>query len=39
VPVSRFYPKARDLLLVTATETTTEDDIEIFATKLGEALR
>jgi glycine dehydrogenase subunit 1 len=39
VPVSRFYPKARDLLLVTATETTTADDIEIFATKLGEALR
>jgi glycine dehydrogenase subunit 1 len=39
VPVSRFYPKAKDLLLVTATETTTEDDIEIFATKLTEALR
>jgi glycine dehydrogenase subunit 1 len=39
VPVSRFYPKAKDLLLVAATETTTEDDIEIFATKLEEALR
>jgi glycine dehydrogenase subunit 1 len=38
VPVSRFYPKAKDLLLVAATETTTEDDIEIFATKLEEAL-
>jgi glycine dehydrogenase subunit 1 len=39
VPASRFYPKAKDLLLVTATEMTTEDDIEIFATKLTEALR
>jgi glycine dehydrogenase subunit 1 len=39
VPVSRFYPKAKDLLLLAATETTTEDDIEILATKLTETLR
>ena len=42
VPVSRLYPdrpEAADLLLVAATETNTEDDMDIFAAKLTEALR
>jgi glycine dehydrogenase subunit 1 len=42
VPVSRFYPAdkaAADLLIVAATETNTDDDIEAFAVKLEEALR
>jgi glycine dehydrogenase subunit 1 len=41
VPVSRLYPDApalADLLLVAATETTTEDDIDIFARTLGQVL-
>jgi glycine dehydrogenase subunit 1 len=42
VPVSRFYPadkSAADLLIVAATETNTDDDIEAFAVKLEGALR
>jgi glycine dehydrogenase subunit 1 len=42
VPVSRFYPAdkgAADLLIVAATETNTDDDIEAFAVKLEGALR
>jgi glycine dehydrogenase subunit 1 len=42
VPVSRFYPgnaTVADLMVVAATETNTDDDIEIFATKLEGALR
>jgi glycine dehydrogenase subunit 1 len=42
VPVSRFYPRARelaDLLIVAATETNTADDIETFAARLEEAVR
>jgi glycine dehydrogenase subunit 1 len=42
VPVSRFYPRARelaDLLIVAATETTTQKDIETFAAALEEAVR
>ena len=42
VPMSRPYPdrpEAADLLLVAATETNTEDDMDIFAAKLTEALR
>ena len=42
VPVSRFYPTdkaAADLLIVAATETNTDDDIEAFAVKLEGALR
>jgi glycine dehydrogenase subunit 1 len=42
VPVSRLYPGEKalaDLLLVTATETTSDDDIDALAAKLGEALR
>ena len=42
VPLSRFYPGRDDLanlLLVAATETATEDDIEQFAHALAEVLR
>ena len=42
VPLSRFYPGRRDLsdlLLVAATETATEDDIDQFTHALGEVLR
>ncbi|HUI34200.1 MAG TPA: aminomethyl-transferring glycine dehydrogenase subunit GcvPA [Stellaceae bacterium] len=42
VPLSRFYPgrdDLADLLLVAATETTTDDDIGQFAHALGEVLR
>jgi glycine dehydrogenase subunit 1 len=42
VPVSRLYPGEQgleSLLLVAATETTTEEDMDIYATKLAEALR
>jgi glycine dehydrogenase subunit 1 len=42
VPLSRFYPERPDLanlLLVAATETTTADDIDLFAHALGEVLR
>ena len=42
VPVSRFYPGRRDvadLMVVAATETNTDDDIEAFAVKLEGALR
>jgi glycine dehydrogenase subunit 1 len=42
VPVSRFYPGRKDvadLLVVAATETNTDDDIEAFAVKLEGALR
>jgi glycine dehydrogenase subunit 1 len=42
VPLSRFYPRRVDLanlLLVAATETTTEDDIAQFAHAIGEVLR
>ncbi len=41
VPVSRFYPgrpELADLLLVAATETTTEADMDAFAAALGKAL-
>jgi glycine dehydrogenase subunit 1 len=38
VPVSRFYPDLTDLLLVAATETCTESDIERFAAALEKAL-
>jgi glycine dehydrogenase subunit 1 len=41
VPVSRFYPRQRDcanLLLVAATETNTEDQMERFATTLESVL-
>jgi glycine dehydrogenase subunit 1 len=42
VPVSRFYPgrkEVADLLVVAATETNTDDDIEALAVKLEGALR
>jgi glycine dehydrogenase subunit 1 len=42
VPLSRFYPGRDDLanlLLVAATETVTDDDIDRFAHALGEVLR
>ncbi len=42
VPVSRFYPSdgsVTDLLIVAATETNTDNDVEAFAVKLEEALR
>jgi glycine dehydrogenase subunit 1 len=42
VPLSRFYPECDDLanlLLVAATETVTDDDIDRFTHALGEALR
>jgi glycine dehydrogenase subunit 1 len=42
VPVSRFYPERTDLadlLLVAATETVTEDDVERLAAGLTEVLR
>jgi len=42
VPVSRLYPRRkelRDLLLVTATETTTEQDMAALAAALEEAVR
>ena len=42
IPVSRFYPgraDLADLLLVAATETVTEDDIDRLETGLGEVLR
>jgi len=42
VPVSRFYPghaDLADLLLVAATETVTEDDIDIFSHTLTKVLR
>jgi glycine dehydrogenase subunit 1 len=42
VPVSRFYPGRKDvadLLVVAATETNTDNDIEAFAIKLEGALR
>jgi glycine dehydrogenase subunit 1 len=42
VPASRFYPGDRnvaDLLIVAATETNTDEDIEKFATTLEGALR
>ena len=39
VPASRFYPELPDLLLVTATETVTDEDMAIFAARLEEALR
>jgi glycine dehydrogenase subunit 1 len=42
VPVTRLYPDRddlADLLLVTATELTTDDDIEALARALGEALQ
>jgi glycine dehydrogenase subunit 1 len=41
VPVSRFYPDNSDLanlLLVTATEMTSEDDMARFCSALGEVL-
>jgi glycine dehydrogenase subunit 1 len=38
VPVSRFYPALPDLLLVAATETSTDSDIERFAAALEAAL-
>jgi hypothetical protein len=40
--VSRFYPHepdVADLLLVAATERTSEDDMTVFEKKLAEALR
>jgi glycine dehydrogenase subunit 1 len=42
VPASRLYPRDRalaDLLIVTATETTADADIEAFAQGLEEAVR
>jgi len=42
VPASRFYPRDKsvaDLLIVAATETNTDEDIEKFATTLEGALR
>jgi glycine dehydrogenase subunit 1 len=41
VPVSRLCPgkPLENLLLVAATETTTEEDMDIYAAKLGETLR
>ena len=42
IPVSRFYPERddlADLLVVAATETVTEDDIEHFAAALAEVLQ
>jgi glycine dehydrogenase subunit 1 len=39
IPVSRLCPALDDLLLVAATETTTEEDIERLAEGLTEALR
>jgi glycine dehydrogenase subunit 1 len=42
VPVSRFYPgdtKVADLLIVAATETNTDDDVETFAKALEGAVR
>src|SRR5258707_3165560 len=42
VPVSRFYPgdgSVTDLLIIAATETNTDDDVEAFAVKLEGALR
>ena len=42
IPVSRFYPgraDLADLLLVAATETVTEDDIDRLETGLREVLR
>jgi glycine dehydrogenase subunit 1 len=42
VPMSRFYPERDDLaglLLVAATETTTEEDIDIYGRTLAEVLR
>ena len=39
IPVSRLCPGLDDLLLVAATETTTEDDIDRLAEALTEALR
>jgi glycine dehydrogenase subunit 1 len=41
VPVSRLWPgkPLENLLLVAATETTTEEDMDIYVAKLGEALR
>ncbi|MCW1427930.1 aminomethyl-transferring glycine dehydrogenase subunit GcvPA [Novosphingobium sp. JCM 18896] len=42
VSLGRLYPEAGDLhggLLVTATETTTDEDIEALATALGEVLK
>jgi glycine dehydrogenase subunit 1 len=42
VPLSRLYPdrpETADLLLIAATETNTEDDMDIFAAKLTETLR
>ena len=38
VPVSRFYPELPDLLLVAATETCTDSDIDRFAAALEKAL-
>jgi len=42
IPLSRLYPgraELADLLLVAATETTTQDDIDRLATGLAEVLR
>jgi len=41
VPVSRFYPEKRELanlMLVTATETNSDDDMAHLAAALGEVL-
>ena len=42
VPVSRFYPKDKtlaNLLLVAATELTTDEDMDALAAALGEVCR
>jgi glycine dehydrogenase subunit 1 len=42
VPASRFWPGQPELdrlLIVAATETNTEDEMEAFATALSEAIR
>jgi glycine dehydrogenase subunit 1 len=39
VPASRFWPAHKNLLLVAATETNTDDEMDAFAAALKEALR
>jgi glycine dehydrogenase subunit 1 len=39
VPASRFWPEHKNLLLVAATETNTEDEMDVFVAALREALR
>ncbi len=39
VPASRFWPEHKNLLLVAATETNTDDEMDVFVAALREALR